>query len=154
VSRRALLSPIDAGLLALLAVAMVAVLGNQVSIGCQAIPPVTPYIQAGRVRAYALTSAKRSPIAPDVPTMDELGFKGQESETITGMLVPAGTPAPIVKKLFEEAKRGMALPDVKQRVLDMGADVIVSTPQQFAEQIRREVKRWTQVIKDANIPAN
>jgi tripartite-type tricarboxylate transporter receptor subunit TctC len=133
---------------------LVAVLGNQVSIGCQAIPPVTPHIQAGRVRAYALTSAKRSQIAPDVPTMAELGFKGQESETITGMLVPAGTPPPIVKKLWAEAARGMALPDVKQRVLDMGADVIVSTPQQFAEQIKREVARWSKVVKEANIPAN
>jgi len=115
---------------------------------------VTPHIQAGRVRAYALTSAKRSAIAPEVPTMAELGFKGQESETITGMLVPAGTPAPIVKKLWAEAARGMALPDVKQRVLDMGADVIVSTPQQFTEQIKREVARWSKVVKDANIPAN
>jgi tripartite-type tricarboxylate transporter receptor subunit TctC len=70
------------------------------------------------------------------------------------MLVPAGTPAPIVKKLWAEAARGMALPDVKQRVLDMGADVIVSTPQQFAEQIKREVVRWSKVVKEANIPAN
>ena len=133
---------------------LVAVLGNQVSLGCQAIPPVTPHIQGGRVRAYALTSAKRSPIAPNVPTMAELGFRDQESETITGMLVPAGTPGPIVKKLFAEAQRGMNLPDVKQRVLDMGADVIVSTPQEFTAQIKREVARWARVVKDANIPAN
>jgi len=133
---------------------LVAVLGNQVPIGCQAIPPVTPHLQAGRLRGYALTSAQRSPIAPDVPTMAELGFKGHESETITGMLVPAGTPGPIVKKLFAEAQRGMNLPDVKQKVLDMGADVLVSTPQEFAAQIKREVARWTKVVKDANIPSN
>jgi len=133
---------------------LVAVLGNQVPIGCQAIPPVTPHLQAGRLRAHALTSAQRSPIAPDVPTMAELGFKGHESETITGMLVPAGTPAAIVKKLYAEAARGMALPDVKQRVLDMGADVIVSSPQEFTAQIKREITRWSKVIKDANIPAN
>jgi tripartite-type tricarboxylate transporter receptor subunit TctC len=133
---------------------LVAVLGNQVPIGCQAIPPVTPHIQAGRVRAFALTSAQRSLTVPNVPTMAELGFKGHESETITGMLVPAGTPGPIVKKLFAEAARGMALPDVRQRVLDMGADVIVSSPQEFAAQIKREVARWTRVVKEANIPAN
>ncbi len=133
---------------------LVAVLGNQVPIGCQAIPPVTPHLQAGRLRAFALTSAQRSPIAPDVPTMAELGFKGQESETITGMLVPAGTPGPVVKKLFAEAARGMGQPDVKQRVLDMGADVIVSSPQEFTALIKREVTRWSKVIKDANIPAN
>jgi len=133
---------------------LVAVVGNQVPIGCQAVPPVTPHIQAGRVRALAFTTEKRTSMFPDVPTMAELGFKGHESETITGMLVPAGTPAPIVRKLFAEAARGMALPDVKQRVLDMGADVIVSTPPQFTAQIKQEVTRWSKVIKDANIPAN
>jgi len=133
---------------------LVAVVGNQVPFGCQAVPPVTPHIQAGRVRALAFTSEKRTSIFPDVPTMAEVGFKGHESETITGMLVPAGTPAAIVRKLYAEAARGMALPDVKQRVLDMGADVIVSTPQQFTAQIKHEVTRWSKVIKDANIPAN
>ena len=130
---------------------LVAVLGNQVSIGCQAIPPVTPHIQAGRVRAFALTAAKRSAVVPDIPTMAEAGFKGHESETITGVLVPAGTPDTIVKKLFAEMARGMALADVKQRVLDMGADVIVSTPEQFARQIKEEVPKWRKVVKEANI---
>ena len=130
---------------------LVAVVGNQVPIGCQAVPPVTPHIQAGRVRALAFTTEKRTSMFPDVPTMAELGFKGHESETITGMLVPAGTPAPIVRKLFAEAARGMALPDVKQRVLDMGADVIVSSPQQFTAQIKEEVAKWAGVVKRANI---
>src|SRR6185436_12537665 len=129
---------------------LVAVVGNQVPIGCQAIPPVTPHLQTGRLRAFALTAAQRSPIAPDVPTMAELGFKGHESETITGVLVPAGTPDAVVKKLFAEMSRGMHLPDVTQRVLDMGADVLVSTPQQFAAQIKEEVEKWTRVIKAAN----
>jgi len=133
---------------------IVAVLGNQVPFGCQAIPPVTPHIQAGRVRALALTSLKRSGLVPEVPTMEELGFKGHDAETITGMLVPAGTPGPIVKKLYGEAMRIMALPDIRQRVTDMGADVIANTPQQFTAQIKREVTRWSKVVKDANIPAN
>ncbi|OGA25360.1 MAG: hypothetical protein A3I02_01005 [Betaproteobacteria bacterium RIFCSPLOWO2_02_FULL_67_26] len=133
---------------------IVAVLGNQVPFGCQAIPPVTPHIQAGRVRALALTSLKRSALLPEVPTMDELGFKGHDAETITGMLVPAGTPGPIVKKLYAEAIRIMALPDIKRRVTDMGADVIANTPQQFTAQIKREATRWAKVVKDANIPAN
>jgi len=133
---------------------IVAVLGNQVPFGCQAIPPVTPHIQAGRVRALAITDTKRSQILPNVPTMAELGYKGHEAETITGMLVPAGTPGPIVKKLYAEAIRIMALPDIKQRVNDMGADVVANTPQQFAAQIKREATRWGKVVKDANIPAN
>jgi tripartite-type tricarboxylate transporter receptor subunit TctC len=106
------------------------------------------------VRALALTSLKRSSIVPDVPTMEELGFKGHDAETITGMLVPAGTPGPIVKRLYGEAIRIMALPDIRQRVTDMGADIIANSPQQFTAQIKREVTRWGKVIKDAKIPAN
>lgn len=131
-----------------------AVLGNQVAFGCQAIPPVTAHIKAGRVRALAITSLKRSTVVPDVPTMEELGYKGHDAETITGMLVPAGSPAPIVKKLHAEVVRIMALPDVRQRMLDLGADIVANTPQQFTAQIRREATRWAKVIKDANIPAN
>ena len=131
-----------------------AVLGNQVAFGCQAIPPVTAHIKAGRVRALAITSLKRSAVVPEVPTMEELGYKGHDAETITGVLVPAGTPAPIVKKLHAEVVRIMALPDVKRRMLDLGADIVANTPQQFTAQIKREATRWGKVIKDANIPAN
>jgi tripartite-type tricarboxylate transporter receptor subunit TctC len=131
-----------------------AVVGNQVQFGCQAIPPVTPHIRSGRVRALAVTSLQRSPIVPEAPTMEELGFKGHDSETITGLLVPAGTPAAIVRKLHAETVRIMALPDIKQRMADLGADISANTPQQFAAQIKREVTRWSKVIKDANIPAN
>jgi len=131
-----------------------AVVGNQVPFGCQAIPPVTAHIQAGRVRALALTSAKRLALVPEVPTMAELGFKGQEAETITAMLVPADTPDAIVKRLHAEAVRIMALPDVKQRMADLGAEIVPSTPQEFSALIKSEVTRWTKVIKDAGIPAN
>jgi tripartite-type tricarboxylate transporter receptor subunit TctC len=131
-----------------------AVLGNQVAFGCQAIPPVTPHIQAGRVRALAVTATKRTPILPDVPTMVELGYKGHEAETISAFLVPAGTPAAIVKRLHSEAVRIMALPDVNKRVSDLGADVIANSPQQFAAYIKSEVARWGKVIRDANIAVN
>ena len=97
-----------------------AVVGNQVPFGCQAIPPVTPHIKAGRVRALAVTSAKRSAIVPEVPTMAELGFKGHESDTITGMLVPAGTPAASSRSCTRKTVRIMALPDVKARMADHG----------------------------------
>jgi tripartite-type tricarboxylate transporter receptor subunit TctC len=130
---------------------LAAVVGNQVPFGCQAVPPVTPHIQAGRVRALAFTSNKRMSMFPDVPTMAELGFKGHESETITGMLVPAGTPSAIVKKLYVETASIIRLPDVSQRILDMGADVLATTPQQFTAQIKEEVEKWRKVIRAANI---
>jgi tripartite-type tricarboxylate transporter receptor subunit TctC len=131
-----------------------AVVGNQVPFGCQAIPPVTPHIKAGRVRALALTSDKRSEIVPEVPTMAELGFKGHEADTISGMLVPAGTPAAIVKKLHAEAVRAMMSPDVKGRIADQGFNIIVSSPQEFTEKIKRDIAKWGKVVKDANIVVN
>jgi tripartite-type tricarboxylate transporter receptor subunit TctC len=130
---------------------LAAVVGNQVPYGCQAIPPVTPHIKAGRVRALAVTSAKRSEIVPEVPTMAELGFKGHEANTITGMLVPAGTPKAIVSKLHAEAVRIVTLPDVKARIVDMGFEIVASSPQEFTAQIRDEVVKWGKVIKAANI---
>jgi tripartite-type tricarboxylate transporter receptor subunit TctC len=131
-----------------------AVLGNQVPFGCQAVPPVTAHIQAGRVRALAITSPKRWPIMPSVPTMAEVGFKGHEAETISAYLVPAGTPAAIVKKLHAETVRIMARPEVAKRITDLGADVVANSPQQFAAYIKTEVGRWRRVIRDAKIPSN
>jgi tripartite-type tricarboxylate transporter receptor subunit TctC len=125
-----------------------------VPFGCQAIPPVTPYIKAGRVRALALTSDRRAAIVPDVPTMAELGFKGHEADTITGMLVPAGTPAAIVKKLHAEVAKAMRSPDMKARIEDQGFNIIVSSPQEFTDKIKREVAKWGKVVKDANIVVN
>ena len=133
---------------------LVAVVGNQVPFGCQAIPPVTPHIKGGRVRALALTADKRSEIVPEVPTVAELGFKGHEADTISGMLVPAGTPAAIVQKLHAETVRAMMSPDTKARIAEQGFNIIVSSPQEFTEKIKREVAKWGKVIKDANIVVN
>ena len=133
---------------------LAAVLGNQVPFGCQAIPPLTAHFKAGRLRALALTSAKRSPILPDVPTMAEAGFKGHEAETMTGMLLPAGTPKAIVNKLYSETARIVALPDVKERIAEMGYNILMSSPQQFAAQITEEVEKWGKVVKAAGIEVN
>ena len=130
---------------------LAAVLGNQVPFGCQAIPPVTAHFKAGRLRALALTDYKRSPVLPDVPTMAEAGYKGQEAETMTGMLLPAGTPKAIVDKLYHEAVRIMALPDVKERIAEQGFNIILNSPQAFSAQIKEEVARWGKVIRDAKI---
>ena len=131
-----------------------AVLGNQVPFGCQAVPPVTAHIQAGRVRALAVTSPKRWQVVPSIPTMAEMGFKGHEAETISAFLVPAGTPAAIVKKLHAESVSIMARPEVAKRIAELGADVVANSPKEFTAYIGSEVKRWARVIKDANIPAN
>ena len=134
--------------------AVAAVVGNQVQIGCTALPPTTPHIQAGRLRAIAVTGAKRSGAIADVPTMAEAGFKGQESETLQGLLLPAGTSKAIVAKLHGQVVRIIAQPDVKSRVEGLGFDIIGSSPAEFTAQIRVEVEKWTQVVKAAGIKVN
>jgi tripartite-type tricarboxylate transporter receptor subunit TctC len=134
--------------------AVAAVVGNQVQIGCTALPPTTPHIQGGRLRALALTSAKRSSALPDVPTMAEAGFKGQEADTLQGVLVPEGTPRAIVTKLHADIVKALAQPDAKERVTALGFDIIASTPDQFAAQVKTEIAKWGKVIKAAGIKAD
>ncbi|MGQ0526129.1 MAG: Bug family tripartite tricarboxylate transporter substrate binding protein [Betaproteobacteria bacterium] len=131
-----------------------AVLGNQVPVGCQAIPPVTAHFKAGRLRALALTAEKRSVALPDVPTMAEAGYKGHEADTMTGVLLPAGTPRAIVDKWYNDMKRLVAQPDVNGKITEMGFNIIMNTPQQFSAQIKEEVARWGKVVRDAGIPVN
>jgi tripartite-type tricarboxylate transporter receptor subunit TctC len=91
---------------------------------------------------------------PDVPTMAELGFKGHEADTISAMLVPAGTPAAIVRKLHDGAVMAITSPDMKPRVAEQGFDIILSSPQEFTDKIKREVAKWGKVIRDAHIVVN
>jgi len=131
--------------------AVAAVVGNQVPFGCTAMPPTTPHIQAGRLRALAVTSARRSDVLPNVPTMAEVGFKGQEADTLQGMMVPAGTPKSIVTRLHSEIVKIAKMPDVSKRVLDLGFDIIANSPEQFSAQVRTEVEKWGKVVKGAGI---
>jgi tripartite-type tricarboxylate transporter receptor subunit TctC len=131
-----------------------AVVGNQVQIGCTALPPTTPHIKAGRLRAIAVTSARRSGAIADVPTMAEVGFKGQEADTLQGLLLPAGTPKAIVDRLHREVVKMIALKDVRDRVEGLGFDIIGSSPAEFTAQIKVEVAKWTRVVKAAGIKVN
>lgn len=117
-----------------------------------AIPPAAPQIQGGKLRGLAVTGAKRSAALPDVPTTAEAGLKGQESETMQGIFVPAGTPKAIVALLNAEIVKVMALPDVQEKCKQLGFDVVANTPAQFAAYIKSEVDKWQGVIRDAKIP--
>ena len=134
--------------------AVSAVVGNQVPVGCTALPPTTPHIQAGRLRALAVTSAKRTSALPDVPTMAEAGFKGQEADTLQGLLVPAGTPKATVAAISDAVQKIMHQKDVEERVATLGFDVVASKPEQFTAQIRTEIEKWGKVIKAAGIKAD
>ena len=130
---------------------VVTILGNQLPVGCVAITPAVQHILAGRLRALAVTSAKRSPAIPDVPSMAEAGFPGQESDTMQGMLVPADTPLAIVKRLNADVVNILTQPDMREKLAGLGFNIVASSPQEFAQQIRIEVAKWTKVIKEAGI---
>jgi tripartite-type tricarboxylate transporter receptor subunit TctC len=131
--------------------AVQAVLSNQTPIGFATLPPAYPQIASGSIRALAVTSAKRSPALPDVPTMLEAGVKGQESETMQGVLVPTGTPPAVIALLNQEIVKAMQLPDVKEKCAQVGLEVVADTPAEFAGYIKREVDKWHKVITDAKI---
>ena len=133
--------------------AVASVIGNQVPLGCVAMPPATPHITGGRLRGLAVTSAKRSAALPEVPTMAESGYKGQEADTLQGVFVPAGTPKAVVDKLAADIKRLMAQPDTAKRVQELGFDIVASTPAEFAAQVKTEVEKWGKVIRAANLKA-
>jgi tripartite-type tricarboxylate transporter receptor subunit TctC len=130
---------------------VVAVLGNQLPVGCAAITPAVQHILGGRLRALAVTSAKRTPALPDVPSLAEAGFPGQESDTMQGMLVPAGTPPAIVKLLHADVAKILSQPEMRERLAGLGFEIVASSPQEFAAQIRIEVAKWSKVIKEAGI---
>jgi tripartite-type tricarboxylate transporter receptor subunit TctC len=125
---------------------------NQTPIAFSAMPPTAPQVKGGKLRALAVTSAKRSPALPDVPTLAESGIKEQESETMQGVLVPAKTPKAIVDQLNAEIVKAMALPDVKEKCAQLGFDPVANTPQEFAGYIKKDVEKWSKVIQDAKIP--
>ncbi|MBV9346500.1 MAG: tripartite tricarboxylate transporter substrate binding protein [Pseudolabrys sp.] len=117
-----------------------------------ALPPTAPQVQGGKLRALAVTSAKRSAAFPDIPTMAEAGMPGQESETMQGVFMPGGTPKELVAYLNAEIKKVMAMEDVKKKCADLGFDVVANTPEQFTAYIKAEVDKWGRVIKDAKVP--
>jgi tripartite-type tricarboxylate transporter receptor subunit TctC len=113
-----------------------------------------PSIQSGRVRPIAVTSAQRISILPDVPTMSELGVKDFESYNWQGIIVPAGTPAPIISKLNQAFNEILKDPDVAQAISSVGSQAVGGSPESFGAFIAAETDKWAKVIKAANIKLN
>ena len=122
-------------------------LGGQVSMMFDNMPSVLPHVKAGKLRALGVTSARRSPAAPDIPTIAESGVPGYEVDSWFGLLAPAGTPKEIVAKLSAEIVRILQMPDVNERLAQQGAVPVGNTPEQFAEHIARETAKWAKVVK-------
>ena len=126
-------------------------LAGHTPIAMLGLPPAAPHIKEGKLRALAVTSAKRSPAFPDVPTMAESGVRDQESELIIGVVAPAATPKPIVDLLQRQIARIVALPDVRQKLDAIGFSPVASTPEAYAAQIKGDIETWSKVVRDANI---
>jgi tripartite-type tricarboxylate transporter receptor subunit TctC len=131
--------------------AITSVLAGHTPVGVTALPPAMVHVKSGALRALAVTSAKRNPELPDVPTLAEAGVSGQEAETMQGLLVPVGTPKAIVDRLHQEIVKIVNQPDTRAKLTSMGFDIVGNTPDQFTTYIHSEVNRWGKVIRDAKI---
>jgi len=131
--------------------AMTALLGGQVQVNFSASSTSLPHIRDGKLRALAVTGAKRSIAAPDLPTMAEGGVKGYQHSSWVGMLAPAGTPQSIIKLLHAESVKILASKEVKDLYLKRGMETEGDTPQEFAATIRAEIDKWQKLVKTAGI---
>lgn len=131
--------------------AVVAVLGNQIPIGCTALPPTVPHVKGGALRAIAVTSAKRSGVLPEVPTLAESGYPEVIADNLQGLLAPAGTPAALVRRIRDEVAAIVAEPEVRDKLLAAGFELHATSPEAFAAIIRAELARYTKIIRQAGI---
>jgi tripartite-type tricarboxylate transporter receptor subunit TctC len=126
-------------------------LGGQVQVMFSPASTVLPHIRAGTLKALAVTSAKRTALAPDLPTVQELGFKGFESSVWFGFLLPAGTPADVVAKVQAATHAVLDQQDVQDLFRAQGIEIVKSSSDEFARYIRSETSKWTNVIRTAGM---
>jgi tripartite-type tricarboxylate transporter receptor subunit TctC len=132
-------------------VALADVIGGRVTMTLQNMGAILPVVRDGKLRALAVTSNQRSPIIPELPTLAESGFPGFEAISWFGLLAPAHTAAPIIAKVHEEVVKIAAQADMRERLAQLGLEVAVNSPDEFAAVINADIAKWAKVIKDANI---
>jgi tripartite-type tricarboxylate transporter receptor subunit TctC len=131
--------------------ALVDVLAGRVPIMSSTMPPALPHVKTGKVRAIAVTSARRSPAVPDVPTVAESGVPGYEAIAWQGLVAPAGTPRPVITRINAEFVKVLKQPDIIAKLNEQGYETVASTPEFFTRHIQTELVKWTKVIKAAGI---
>jgi tripartite-type tricarboxylate transporter receptor subunit TctC len=131
--------------------ALTDVLAGRVDLYFDAVITSAPHIKAGRLRALATASTRRSPMLPQTPTMGEAGYPGIELDFWFALFAPAGTPQSVLRKLHEEFVRALKAPDVVKRFTDQGLDMVTSTPEELAALISADTERLGKVVKDAGI---
>ncbi len=131
------------------AASMTDLIGGNVDLYMSSVPTLIGQIKQGKLRALAITSAKRSDDLPDVPTINESGYKGFDAVSWFGLLAPAGTPKDVVARLNAEFNKALQSPELRKKLGDEGADVAGGTPEQFAALIKDEIPRWGKVVKES-----
>lgn len=131
--------------------AHVDLMGGSVDIMFDNIVPVAPHIKNGKLQALAVTTRTRAAALPDVPTMAEAGYPGFEATAWFGLLAPAGTPQPVVDRLNKEVVAILKSPDIRERLLGLGATVVADKPEEFGRFMADEINKWGPVVKRANI---
>jgi tripartite-type tricarboxylate transporter receptor subunit TctC len=126
-------------------------IGGQITMSFDTVTPVLPHIKAGKLKALAVTTARRSSALPDVPTLDESGLKGFDIGTWFGVLAPAATPKDIVVRLNAEIVKIIQSPEFKKRMAEIGAEPIGNTPEQMAQQIKSDSEKFARLVKAANV---
>ncbi|MCY1165977.1 MAG: tripartite tricarboxylate transporter substrate binding protein [Pseudomonadota bacterium] len=126
-------------------------LGGQITMSFDTITPVLAHIKAGKLRALAVTTNRRSPALPDVPTLDEAGLKGFNLGTWFGLLAPAATPRALVVRLNTELVKIIHSPDFRKKMEDIGAEPVGDTPEQMARQIKDDTERFAKLVRDARV---
>ena len=131
--------------------AVIDLMGGRIQLFTNNAVPLTPFVKSGKIRAIAVSGETRLRSLPEVPTFTQAGLPGYEVKSWQGILAPAKTPKPIIDKLSQELARILRTPEISETLLNMGADPLVSTPQQFAALIKTDLVRYAKLIKDANI---
>ncbi len=127
------------------------VIGGRVQMMMPNIPSVLPHLRSGRLRALAVVTAKRTPLFPDLPTIDEAGLRGYENESWWGLFAPAGTPQEVVTKVNQEIRKVLELKHVKDQLIGQGLEPDAMTPAQFAAVVKAGISKWEKVVKDSRI---
>jgi tripartite-type tricarboxylate transporter receptor subunit TctC len=130
-----------------------ALMGGEVHLSFSNIPTVLPHVKAGRLHALAVAARSRTQLIPDVPTMKEAGVN-MEADVWYGLFAPAATPRTVIRKLADYTTKATRSTEMKQRLLDLGAEPVGNTPEEFAKQVRAEVTQWAEVVKISGAKPN
>ncbi len=133
--------------------AVIDLLAGQVQIMFSGMSSVMPHIRAGKLRPLAVTGAQRSAATPDVPTIAESGYPGFEASAWYGVLAPAGTPKPVVARLNGEILRALKIPEVRERLENVGFEIVGGTPEAFGIYMKNEIAKWAKVVKASGVRA-